>query len=300
MIRQRPAQLRSSERLLLCYFAYAVVLAGFWTKSPRPALHAFWILAAVGLLLFLMARAESCRPAVISRIRDFLPPGLTLVAFEEMNLFAPPQFPTSFEHRWIVWDHLLLNHWRLRAAIESAGWLVPLYLELCYLLVYGLGTYCVLLLYFKHKRHEIDRFFLVCLTGTLVAYALFPWFPSQPPRELFPALDRPAVVTWARQLNLWILQKGTIRIAVFPSAHVSSAFAAAWAMFLVLPRQKRFGWGLVLYAVSVSFATIYGRYHYAADVLAGLVVSLLAAAVALLLRQRRASGSPQRSGPAAP
>jgi membrane-associated phospholipid phosphatase len=293
-----PAKLRYSERFLLCYFVYAAALGALWTKS-HPALPAFLILAAVGLALFLMARMEHRAPAVISRLRDFLPLGLTLVAFEEMNLFAPRQFDGHLEQHWIRWDHLLLHDWRVRPAIESAGWIAPLYLELCYLLVYGLGTYCILVLYFKRERRQIDRFFVVCLTGTLLAYALFPWFPSQPPRELFPALDDPTVTTWVRKFNLWILRKGTIHVAVFPSAHVSSAFAAAWAMFLLLPRQRRFGWGLLIYAASVSVATVYGRYHYTADVLAGFVVSLSAAAVALRLHHRP-NDPHQRPGPAAP
>ena len=47
---------------------------------------------------------------------------------------------------------------------------------------------------------------------------------------------------------------------------------------------KRFGWGVLVYAVSVSLATIYGRYHYAADVLAGFGISLIAGAVCWRLR----------------
>lgn len=279
-----PTSLRPPERLLLSYFAYVAVLAGFCTKSLNLTHQAFWVLAAVGISLLALTRAEYFFPAPVSRFRDFLPLGLTLLAFEEMNLFAPPQFHPRLEQKWIRWDHLLLRDWHLNAAIESLGWLVPFCLELCYLLIYGLGAYCVVLLYFKNKRRDVDRFFLICLTGTLLAYALFPFFPSQPPRDLFPALDSPTVTTWARQLNLWILRKATIHVSVFPSAHVSSAFAASWAMFLLLPEQKRFGWGALVYALSVSIATIYGRYHYTADVLAGFAVSLPAAAVALWLR----------------
>jgi membrane-associated phospholipid phosphatase len=125
----------------------------------------------------------------------------------------------------------------------------------------------------------------IYLTGTLVAYALFPYFPSQPPRLAFPNLDMPTVSTWARSLNLYILRKATIHSGVFPSAHVSSVFSAAWGMLGVLPRRKIYGWALVCYAISVSIATVYGRYHYAADVFAGFGVSLLAGAVSLVFRR---------------
>lgn len=285
--RSVPRQLRPSELILLLYFIYVAVLSAVWKSSPNLKVQPLWILLAVGLGLSLIAAAENVFPVGISRFRDFLPLGLTLLAFEEMNLFAPTSFDRHLEQGWIRWDDVLLQHWHLRTAIESLGWTIPLYLELCYLLVYGIGTYCIIVLYRKGKRREVDHFFLVCLTGTLLAYALFPFFPTQPPRVIFPALDAPTITTSIRRFNLWILKNASIQVSVFPSAHVSSAFAAAWAMFLLLPRQKRFGWGVLAYAVSVSVATIYGRYHYTADVVAGIGISLCAEAVALWLRRTR-------------
>jgi membrane-associated phospholipid phosphatase len=129
---------------------------------------------------------------------------------------------------------------------------------------------------------------VVYLTGTLLAYALFPFFPSLPPRKLPPPMqvDPAVVVTLFRRWNLWLLDAATIHSAVFPSAHVSSAFSAAWGLFAVLPRQRGFAWGMLFYACSVSVATIYGRYHYAADVAAGFGLTLVAAAVAFALRDR--------------
>ena len=63
---------------------------------------------------------------------------------------------------------------------------------------------------------------------------------------------------------------------------------AAFGMLLAFPERKRFGWGLLVYGVSVSIATIYGRYHYAADVLAGIEIGLVAGLLCLVLRSRRA------------
>ena len=71
------------------------------------------------------------------------------------------------------------------------------------------------------------------------------------------------------------IESATIHSAVLPSAHVSSAFAAAWGLLAVMPRRRWFGWGLLIYAVCVSMATVYGRYHYAADVMAGFGLSLV-------------------------
>ena len=81
-----------------------------------------------------------------------------------------------------------------------------------------------------------------------------------------------------------------IHSSVFPSAHVSSAFSAAWALFAFLPERKRIAWGMLIYAISVAIATVYGRYHYAADAVAGMAVSLVPAVTILLARRLRVRG----------
>jgi membrane-associated phospholipid phosphatase len=280
--------LRTSEWVLVYFFGYIAAVAPFFRDRPVLKYQPAFVLAGVFGLLWAIAQIERTRFAEVAGMaRDWLPLILTLGAFREMELFLPVRFDHRFEADWIRWDRVLLSEWHLRSMIESFGALFPLCLELCYLLVYGTGFFCVALLYLQHRRFEIDRFLAVYLIGTLLAYALFPYFPSQPPRIVFPGLDAPLITTWARTLNLWILKLGTIHVGVFPSAHVSSAFSAAWGMFLVLPHRKFIGCGLLLYAVAVSIATVYGRYHYAADVLAGFALSLIPAFVCLVLREEQ-------------
>ncbi len=284
-------KLRTSEWVLVCFFAYIAIVSPWFPDRPNLKGQPLWVLLAMFALFSLLARLEATALRIpISMIRDWLPVFLIVAAFREMELFLPPSFEHRYEDYWITWDKLLLDHWRLRRAIESLGSAIPLYLELCYFLLYGLGLFCVAVLYGQRRRESVDRFFTIFLLGTVLAYGLFPYFPSQPPRIVFPELDNPSIMTWARQLNLWILDVATIHAGVFPSAHVSEAFSAAWAMFLLLPKRKIFGWGLLWYAISVSIATIYGRYHYAADVLAGFGISLVTGGLCLILRWRDLRG----------
>ena len=279
-------RLRSSEWALLVYFAYVVLISPFFQERPHLRFQPVFLLLAVSLLLISLAVCERRQrlAGLVSRIRDWLPILLTLAAFREMEFFLPARYQHNLEGVWAAKDHIILTTWHARAAIESLGKLIPFYLELCYFLVYGVAAYCIGILYGRGKRSLVDRFLLIYLTGTLTAYALFPYFSSQPPRVLFAGVDEPNVTTPLRHLNIFILSKATIHAGVFPSAHVSSVFSAAWAMFLLFPERKLFGYLLLFYGVSVSIATIYGRYHYSADVVSGFAVSLLAACLCLLLR----------------
>ncbi len=284
----RPlTKLRSSEWILLVFFAYIAALVPFFRDRPRLGYQPIVILAIVAVLLFSLARAEKTRFALaISMTRDWIPMALTLVAFREMELFVPVAYNVRYEQSWIHWDRMVLDQWGLKHAIEILGPVTPSYLELCYLLVYGVGSFCIVMLWVKAQRRGVDRFYVVLLVGTLLSYAMFPYFPSRPPRLAFPEVGFPVAHNIFRSINLFLLRKATIHSGVFPSAHVSSAFSAAWAMFLVLPRGKGLAWGLLLYALSVALATVYGRYHYAADAVAGFAVSLVAALICLLLRHK--------------
>lgn len=257
---------RSSERLAILYFVYVALIAPFYIRQPwRTSLLA--VAVASGFWL-----THSGKPI----LRDLIPLAAVLAAYREMDWFSATPHDHHLENTWVAWDRVLLDHWHLRQIIESGGAVLPEFLEFCYLLVYGVGPLVVLMAILTRKRHGTDQLWMAYLAGTLGAYALFPYFPSDPPRTLFPASDLPHVMTFMRHLNLSIVGGYGIHSSVFPSAHVSSSFSAAWGLLRTIPEKRWIGWCVFAYAVLVSIATVYGRYHYAADVLAGFTVSLLA------------------------
>jgi membrane-associated phospholipid phosphatase len=274
----RGIRFRTPEWILLGFFTYIALLSLIFRDRPHLRGQPWIVLLAVAALfcaLILIERGRSKRAVEIAR--DWLPVLLTFMAFREMEFFLPRDYNSAYEFAWIRWDRILLHDWGLRAAVEDCGKVLPFYFEFCYLLVYGVAAYGVGLLS-GGPRRSIDRFWVVYLLGTLGAYALFPYFPTRPPRYVFPDMEPPQISTWVRHFNLFLLSRATIHVGVFPSAHVSAAFASAWGMFLAKPARRRWGWVLLVYAISVAIATIYGRYHYAADALAGFAVSVAAAA----------------------
>jgi membrane-associated phospholipid phosphatase len=268
-------QFRSSERLVIAYFLYVAAIAPFYIARPWRAVI---VVVAVTAWLWLMGLWTPIA-------RDLAPLGATLAAYREMDWFSSLPHDHHLEQAWVAWDRLVLDGYHLRAVIESAGAIVPGFLELCYLLVYGIGPAVVVAAILHSRRHRTDQLWMAYLAGTLGAYALFPYFPSDPPRVVFPAADLPHVVTVLRRLNLYIVGGYGIHSSVFPSAHVSSAFSASWGLLKTVPEKRWIGWSMAAYAVLVSIATLYGRYHYGVDALAGFAVSLLAIPAARLGRE---------------
>jgi membrane-associated phospholipid phosphatase len=241
---------------------------------------------AIGVTVLLVRLARGA-----SWFRDLAPLLLMLIAFREMDWFTPPIRDHRLEQSWIVWDRMLLDGHGLRAMIESAGLLLPVFFELCYLLVYAVGFVAVWALLVHGRRDRLNAFWLIYLTGTLGAYALFPYFPSEPPRIVFSDADLPNIVTILRRFNLWILGNFSIHSSVFPSAHVSSALSAAWGLLETLPERRWIGLAMAVYGACVAIATVYGRYHYAVDVIAGAALSLLGPAAAKCLSYRNNRGA---------
>jgi membrane-associated phospholipid phosphatase len=287
-------RLRSAEWLLVIYFGYVAAIS---TAFPlENHFRPFLVEVLVCALLLVLAYGESRESSeVFSMLRDWVSMGLVLVAYREMDWFSALPRNFHLELQWVEWDRAILYHWGfttggLQRAIESLGLVIPVYLELCYLLVYAVAPFVVAILYIEQRRERVNGTLFLYLLGTLLAYAMFPYFPSDPPRVAFGGSDMPNVMPAVRQLNLWVVGDYGIHSSVFPSAHVSSAFSAAWALLAYLPERRRIGWGMLVYALSVAVATVYGRYHYAADAVAGMAVSLVPAAMILLARRLRLRG----------
>jgi membrane-associated phospholipid phosphatase len=282
--------LRKSEWVLVIYLTYAAIVSLFLDISPAIRFRALGVNAAVIGAYFLLAFRLGGRPhGVWDVVRDWLPFALVLLCYREMGWFAPAEHTYELERSWIVWDRLLLNDWGARDVIESLGPVIPAYLEICYTLVYVFAPLAMAMIYVYGYRGEgSDRLLFIYLLGTLLCYSLFPYFPSEPPRAVFPGEDVPRIDTVFRQFNWWILSGGGIHTSVFPSAHVSAGFSAAFGAFLIMRRGRWVAWGLLAVAIGIFWATIYGRYHYAVDSVAGLGISLVALGVTRLVMRERA------------
>jgi membrane-associated phospholipid phosphatase len=272
---------RKSEKVQVLYFFYLSALSLVLRGRPRADVRVFLLALGIAVLIVLLAQAQRrwSSPG-LSIARDWLALALVLVAYRSLDWFAPTRYAIALEESWLRIDVLLLEHWHIRALIETLGSLFSMYLETCYLLTSTAGCFGLAILYAAGKRDRAKCFLFVYVLGTLLSYAVIPFFPTRPPRVVFPTVAAPEITTAIRTFNLLVLSKAGIHTGVWPSAHVSSTFAAAWGLFFCFPERKRFGWTFLVYACSVAIATIYGRYHFAVDAMAGIGVSLIAIAAA--------------------
>jgi len=287
----RSGSIRRSEWVILSFLVYAVALGALLPVPPSTrnlvTLINVAILAAYPVLI-LGDRAKST--IAFGLARDAVSLALVVLAYREMGWFAQPHPHHALEQSWVTWDRMVLGG-GVRAAIESFGPVIPSILEIAYALVYALAPFAVAMLYAYGRREMVDEFLFVFAVGVLLCYAQFPFWPSDPPRVVFLSQDLPSYGTAFRRFNLWMLGNYGIHTSVFPSAHVAGAFAAAFGAFRALPEHRWVSRFLLAIASLIAIATVYGRYHYLADAVAGLLVALVALSVRRVPGEKASDGS---------
>jgi membrane-associated phospholipid phosphatase len=266
--------MRVSEWVIAVFFAWTTALALSLPISGQMRTRTLLANAAVLLAYVALLRVQQHEWA--QTVRDWFPQALMILAYKQMGWFAPETHANRFENQWIVWDRILLDDMHGRKLIESLGPVLPSVLEFCYALVYAVPPITMLVIYAAGLRKRADTLLTIYLLGLFLCYAQFPFWPSEPPRAVFPGQDMPTVDTVLRRFNLWLVGNYGIHTSVFPSAHVSGAFAAACAIACLIPRRRVIVIVYFAYAILVAIATVYGRYHYAVDAAAGAAIGLLA------------------------
>ena len=220
--------MRVSEWVVAVFFSWTTALALVVPISSH--MRARTLLANAVVLLVYLFMSQMQRYEWVQTARDWVPQALMILAYKQMGWFAPGAHTYRFEHDWIVWDRLLLDDMRLRALIESLGPVLPSLLELSYALVYAVPPITMAVIYAAGLQKRADTLLTIYLLGLFLCYAQFPFWPSEPPRAVFPGQDMPTVHTALRSFNLWLVGNYGIHTSVFPSAHVSGAFAAAFGI----------------------------------------------------------------------
>ena len=273
---------RRVEWILLLFQVNLSIVATLMGVSPATQSRIGMLTCAVLAGYILLVLLDTLNPKRWGGVlRDWLPLGLVFVIRWEIGWLALGPQACGMEQYWVGLDRLLLRS-GAKASIEACGSLLPSILEISYTSVQILAPFSVAMLYLYGRRHRVDRFLFIFVVAVLLCYTQLPLWPSESPRTLFPGEDLPAFDNSFRRFNLWILSNCGIHVNVFPSAHVAAALSCAFGMLRVLPERKWVSRVLLLAALLIAVAAVYGRYNYLVDVVAGATMAIIALGVSML------------------
>jgi membrane-associated phospholipid phosphatase len=265
-----------------------------------------WLLARYAILLTLQAGVAAGRGDGLPRIIAAFFPLVPILGIYDSLRFIPELNPGDRDDLLISIDRAVLGGdpslWLERI---STPWLTEL-LQVAYLVYYVLPIILLGILYRRQpgvakeagQTCERGTAFDLCAVALLLShYFAFTGYMAVPalgPRfALAPMYGTDLTGLLATEpIRHFLDALEGIKRDAFPSGHVSAALISVYYMFRFTPRLA---W-CALPAVSLMiFATLYLRYHYAADIVAGGMLAALCLLLAprLLRHERPTSGRPR-------
>ena len=253
----------SWQVVALSYVSYLAAVS-FTRRDFARARPALLVAAAVAWGAFVLLGGLPLSPLL-----SVVVPSIVLLTGYWLSglLFVRPDVRLE---RWLraVDDRVLIRSGVLERYRQSPD-AVQSFFEVSYLLVYlavPAGAATVILS--GHPEH-LDRFWTLVLCAEFVCYGMLPWLQTRPPRALEPGHG--TRIAGVRRLNLRLVNQASIQVNTLPSGHAAGAFATALAVLSISPTA---GVAFLLLALSISIATVVGRYHYVVDTVLGALVAL--------------------------
>ncbi len=171
-------------------------------------------------------------------------------------------------------------------------WVVRLYrpwltevMMLAYVAYLPLVVILAYLLFRQKGRRQSDLYIFTLGLAYLTCFVFFIIFPAYSPRFYFKDLE-PAPGYFFRWLMNQVEVWGQYRGGSFPSAHCA---AGTVMIYQAYQAGRRTFWFVFPPILLFFLSTIYGQYHYVVDILAGIIIGLLAISTAGALARKRAS-----------
>jgi membrane-associated phospholipid phosphatase len=264
------------DKVIAGYLGLTGLLILLWWRDIPSALVLILLHAAALALLWV----EVKRPHVGSfAFRHWYPLPYVALCYKEMSILIPPVRGRDFDRELAALD---LSLWGAHPTV----WLEHIQsapLTEVMQILYSLFVPAVLMVaYLLWRLGRFEQFrqyaFLIAL-GFLASYLGYLLVPARGPRFLLASLQtRPlAGLAFYEPLRRLLDDIESAHYDCFPSGHVELTTLAWWGSRWVSGALSK---GYFAYTLSIIFATVYLRYHYTIDVLAGAVV---ACALALLM-----------------
>jgi membrane-associated phospholipid phosphatase len=273
------------ERAAFAYFALSGVLIALFAEHLRHPLRLLGVRAIVVCVVLLLCRIQA-QSAERSRAegwsfagqwwhfwRHWYPHLFFLFCFEELAQLMTLVTPNWQDAKLIAFDHWLTG-------VHPSIWLEQFatpgrneFMQLAYLTYFVYLLVLGGILYFRREWKAYWSVMTYSMVGYSIGYVIAMFFPIESPWFSMAGM-------WKAPLNggpitatiNFIEHYGRVRGAAFPSAHVAGSIAVLWGAW----RFRRWlFWVMAPLVFLMCVSTIWGRYHYVADIFGGIVTGTL-------------------------
>lgn len=255
--------------------ASALLVAACWGKLPDAWLFLLGHAGAAALLVAYI-RVPGLPAAHFARHWYLVP--YIVALYREMGLLIPVVRGTDYDAMLARWDYAL---WGVHPTVWleriQTPWLTE-FLQVAYSLFVPAVVLLPVLLYCTNRLEEGRSFgFLLCL-GFLTSYVVYLIVPARGPRFLLDVIQtKPLEGLWLTTFlreGLDVLESA--HYDCFPSGHMEMTLLAWWYSRRI---SGPLFWFFSVYTLLIVVSTVYLRYHYTVDLIAGLITAAAVYAV---------------------
>jgi len=261
------------EWVTFAYLAWLNLMVLLFRRNlPHAALYLAVHACVFAAILWLAWSAAGTDNRALRFARHWYPLLLYLGCFEELQRLVHIVFPGWFDRRLIAFDFGL-------AGVHPAVWLARFsspamndFMQFSYMTYFLYLFILPAMLYAGGERLAYWRVMVSTGIAHYSVYVVALLFPIESPHYSLAYLNMtPLAGGWCTAAINFIERFGRVHGAAFPSAHVAGSMVA-----LMAARRYRpwLFWACLPFFVFMCVATVYGRYHYVADVLAGMAVGV--------------------------
>jgi membrane-associated phospholipid phosphatase len=272
------------EWIALGYLGLSSALIAIFGENLAHPIRLLAIQTFVAGLILMLCRTEAKfaapgnLPSTVAQKfshfwRHWYPHLFFLFCFEELGQLVHLVFPGWQDARLIAFDYWLTS-------VHPAVWLEQFatparneFMQFAYITYF---TYLLVLggiLYYRKDWRGYWSVMTYSAMGYAIGYVIAVFFPIESPWFSMAG-------SWHGELRggaftsliNFIEHYGRVRGAAFPSEHVAGSFAALWGAW----RHRRWlFWIMLPLVLCMCASTVYGRYHYVADIFGGAITGTL-------------------------
>jgi len=258
------------DKVILGYFGFAVVIIlGWWSKLPDAAA----LLAANLLGGALIVYQVRCPNPTAWVFRNWYPLPFVASCYKEMALFIPAVRGTDADRALADLDYRI---WGANPTVWLERIHHPVFtefLQAVYTLFIPAVLYVAWLLWRRRSYSQFQYYAFLISLGFLASYLGYLAVPARGPRFLLRDLQHiPLDGLWLFHGMQSILDRlESAHYDCFPSGHTELTILAWWGSRMISKRLFRVYFA---YTPCIIFATVYLRYHYTVDLLAGAATAM--------------------------
>ncbi len=268
--------LRWALGILAVYLTVMLLPMAQWTRTSGSLNGLLLHLVALGVVSLAYAGA------LPTTVRQWTPLALGPFLYVELRWLIGGAARTHQDSLVTGWERVLFPTDPSRTLAQAWPW-APLseLLHASYLSYYALIFVPPAVLWLKGRRSDFSGTLFALTVVYALCFAVYVIFPVDGPRFLRGASAAPA--GHIRSLVMALLASGSSRGTAFPSSHVAASVVAS---VCALRFQRPVGIVVALLTAGICIGAVYGGYHYAVDIVAGLLTGAVALIVAYAIETR--------------